>query len=175
MQRVAKHKDANLVKGTREPGRGATSRENKRETADSASVAGESNTLMSAASRRRHARARTSHGARGGVGAPARGERGPADRGGGEHGGERASGRGEGRVRRCGGRKGSGGAVCVLGSQPRFKQLHTTSKCPKTRENKFAPRKQTNTRTNSPQLGSLSPPSSPVCSLTLRKARLETL
>ena len=65
--------------------------------------------------------------------------------------------------------------VLFVPSQPRFKQLHTTSKCPKTRENKFAPRKQTNTRTNSPQLGYLSPPSLPACSLTLRKAWLETL
>ncbi len=43
------------------------------------------------------------------------------------------------------------GVVCAL--QPRFKQLHTTTKCEKTRKNKFAPRKQTNTRTNDPQRG----------------------
>ncbi|RDX55505.1 hypothetical protein OH76DRAFT_746349 [Lentinus brumalis] len=49
-----------------------------------------------------------------------------------------------------GGREGG----CLFGaSQPRFKQLHTESKCEKTRENKFAPRKQTNTHTNSPQPG----------------------
>ena len=49
-----------------------------------------------------------------------------------------------------------GGVVCA--PQPRFKQLHTTSKCSKTRENKFAPRKQTNTRTNCPQPRHLQPP-----------------
>lgn len=43
--------------------------------------------------------------------------------------------------------------VLFVPSQPRFKQIHTEPKCEKTRENKFGPRKQTNTGTNCPQPG----------------------
>ena len=55
-----------------------------------------------------------------------------------------------GRMVRAGTRQERDQAV-VCAAQPRFKQLHTATKCEKTRENKFAPRKQTNTRTNDPQ------------------------